>query len=107
MRRLGALLAVTVIVLSGPAGAALAAPVASVSFTQAQQQFMCTVCHEPLNVARSPEAYNENDELRLLIRQGKTMSQVKRGMIAQYGDAVLADPPAHGFNLLVFVIPAR
>ena len=27
-------------------------------------------------------------------------------MVAQYGPSVLAQPPAHGFNLSVYVIPA-
>ena len=99
-------LALLVAATAGPALAATAGGRGTVSFTQAQQYFMCTVCGEPLNVARAPEAYNENDELRRLIRQGKTIPQIKRAMVAQYGEDVLADPPKHGFALLLVVIPA-
>ncbi len=76
-----------------------------VSFNQAQTQFECTVCHEPLNEARSDEAYQENALIRQLIAKGETLPQIKRVMIAQYGAGVLAVPPARGFGLLAFVVP--
>ncbi len=106
VRRTIALLTATLMLAieAGPAVAASTAP--RVSFTQVQQQFMCTVCGESLTVARSPQAYSENQYLRDLIRAGTTESQIKRDMVAQYGPAVLAKPPAHGFSLLVYVIPA-
>ena len=94
----------TLLAFALTAGPALAAT-STVSFTKVQLDFMCTACHEPLNVARSPEAYDENTELRRLIRAGNTEPQIKREMVAQYGEGVLADPPAHGFNLLLFIIP--
>jgi len=76
-----------------------------VSFTQAQQQFNCTICHEPLNEARSAEAYQENALLRRLIARGDTLGQIKRTMIANYGIAVLANPPKKGFAVLIVVVP--
>ena len=66
---------------------------------------MCTLCHEPLNEARSDEAYQENGILRQLIAKGDGLPQIKRVMVSQYGPGVLADPPAHGFNLLAYIIP--
>jgi cytochrome c-type biogenesis protein CcmH/NrfF len=90
----------------GPAPAALAAaPRGTVSFTQAQMQFNCTICHEPLNEARSPEAFQENALLRKLIRRGDTMGQIRRAMIANYGISVLANPPKRGFAVLIVVVP--
>jgi cytochrome c-type biogenesis protein CcmH/NrfF len=105
MRRAVALLATLVVVLT-TAGPALATGGGQVSFDQMQQQFMCTACHEALNVARSPEAFNENEYLRDLIKHNQTPTQIRRDMIAQYGTAVLAKPPTHGFGLLVYIIPA-
>ena len=90
---------------SGPALAA-SAPHNTVNFSQVQQDFMCTLCGEALNVARSPEAYSENQYLRQLIAKGDDVAQIKRNMVDQYGTAVLAKPPAHGFSLLVYLIPA-
>jgi cytochrome c-type biogenesis protein CcmH/NrfF len=31
--------------------------------------------------------------------------QVEQALVAQYGPAVLGRPPAHGFNLTVYVLP--
>jgi cytochrome c-type biogenesis protein CcmH len=96
----GALLALLVT----PA-AALAASTTRASFTQIENEVMCVVCHEPLAVAQSPEAFQERDYIRGLILQGKTRRQIENDLVEQYGPAVLAKPPARGFNLLVYVIP--
>lgn len=108
MRRATAALAASLLLLATAGAPAFAAASSHprVSFTQAQQQFMCTICGEPLNEARSPEAYNENAELRRLIGRGETLAQIKREMVVQYGSAVLSDPPKRGFSLLLVVIPA-
>ena len=43
--------------------------------------------------------------IRGLISQGLTKKQIERQLVAQYGPAVLGKPPAHGFNLTVYVLP--
>lgn len=75
------------------------------SFVQIQNDMMCVACHEPLAVAQSQEAFSERQFIRDLIAQGLTKSQIERQMVAQYGPQVLARPPAHGFNLLVYLLP--
>jgi cytochrome c-type biogenesis protein CcmH/NrfF len=77
----------------------------SVSFTQAQQQFNCTICHEPLNEAKSAEAYQENALLRTLIAHGNSMAQIRHTMVVNYGVAVLANPPKRGFAVLIVIVP--
>jgi cytochrome c-type biogenesis protein CcmH len=77
----------------------------SVSFTQAQQEFNCTICHEPLNEAKSAEAYQENALLRTLIAHGDTMAQIRHTMVLNYGEAVLANPPKRGFAVLIVIVP--
>jgi cytochrome c-type biogenesis protein CcmH/NrfF len=105
VRRLLALIAVGAggAALAGVPGRAIAR--SRVSFTEAQQTFMCTICHEPLNEAHSPEAFQENGYLRQLIARGDTLAEIKHNMVVQFGTAVLADPPKHGFALLVVIIP--
>ena len=66
---------------------------------------MCVACHEPLAVAQSPQADSERDYIRVLIAQGETKSQISSNLVAQYGPAVLGKPPAHGFNLTVYMLP--
>ena len=60
---------------------------------------------EPLAVAESPQSYAERDYIRSLIAQGETKAQIERALVAQYGPAVLGQPPAHGFNLTVYILP--
>jgi cytochrome c-type biogenesis protein CcmH len=95
-------LGLTLAAALGPATLA-AAPRAS--FTQIESDVMCVVCHEPLAVAQSPQAFSERQYIRTLIAQGETRRQIEHDLVEQYGPSVLALPPAHGFNLLVYVIP--
>ncbi len=67
---------------------------------------MCPSCRESLAVAESPQAYAERDYIRKLIAQGLDKQQIERNLVGQYGPAVLAKPPASGFNLTVYVLPA-
>ncbi len=84
-------------------GSALAAGDQNLNSVEAQ--FICTSCHEPLELVSSPQALSEKQYLAGLLRRGLTMSQVKAAMVNQYGVAVLARPPASGFNLTIYVLP--
>jgi cytochrome c-type biogenesis protein CcmH len=86
-----------------PASAGAAQPRASL--TDIENDVMCVACHEPLAVAESPQAYAERDYIRSLIAQGETKAQIERALVGQYGPAVLGRPPAHGFNLTVYILP--
>jgi cytochrome c-type biogenesis protein CcmH len=68
-------------------------------------QFMCVACHEPLELVSSPEALSEQGYLRQLVSNGLTLGEIKSEMVGQYGEEVLAKPPASGFNLTVYVLP--
>ena len=70
-----------------------------------QNDVMCVACHEPLAVAQSPEAFSERAYIRQLIAQGMTKTQIEKELVAQYGEAVLAKPPARGFNLVIYILP--
>jgi cytochrome c-type biogenesis protein CcmH len=87
------------------APAATAATPSKVSLVDIEADLMCVACHEALNVAQSPEAFSERDYIRHLIAQGLSKPQILRQMVAQYGPSVLGKPPAHGFNLTVYVLP--
>jgi cytochrome c-type biogenesis protein CcmH len=89
--------------LLAPAGASAAE--ARASLTDIENDVMCVACHESLAVAQSPEAYSEIAFIRGLIAQGETKRQIERQLVAQYGESVLGKPPAHGFNLVVYVVP--
>jgi cytochrome c-type biogenesis protein CcmH len=75
------------------------------SYLEVVNDVMCVVCHEPLGVAQSPEAFQERDYIRQLVAQGKTRKEIEDELVQQYGPAVLSRPPAHGVNLLVYIVP--
>jgi cytochrome c-type biogenesis protein CcmH len=93
--------------------AAVAVPLASAQQpvhqrARVQQMYnllMCTLCHESLAVAQSPQSYAERGLVREYVSEGLTPQQIEDRMVAQYGEAVLAKPPHHGFSLLVYIIP--
>jgi len=97
-------LALAIAWLAG-ASAAAAAQGPRVSFTEIQPDFMCVVCHEPLNVANAPEAAQERSVIRSLIAQGDTLSQIETAMVGQYGPTVLGVPKATGFNAVLYILP--
>ena len=87
------------------APAAASAATARASLTEIEGDVMCVACHESLSVAESPQADSERAYIRLLIAQGENEPQIERALVGQYGAAVLALPPAHGFNLTVYILP--
>jgi cytochrome c-type biogenesis protein CcmH len=97
-----ALLAALIVAL---APVAASAATARTSLTAVQNDVMCVVCHESLAVAQSPQADSERAYIRMLIAQGQTKAQIERALVGQYGPTVLALPPAHGFNLAVYIVP--
>ena len=107
MRRLTAVLLAASLLAGGTLALPAAAAAASARPTLAQMQnyFMCTVCKEPLAVAQSPEAAAERALITRLINQGDDKRQIINAMVAQYSSAVLALPPAHGFNLTIYILP--
>jgi cytochrome c-type biogenesis protein CcmH len=101
--RRATLAVVAVLTFGAPAAGAAVTPRASL--TDIENNVMCVSCHEPLALAQSPQAFAERDFIRSLIAQGQTKAQIERSLVAQYGVAVLGRPPAHGFNLTVYVLP--
>jgi cytochrome c-type biogenesis protein CcmH len=94
---------VTGLIALAPASAVAVTP--RTSLTEVESLVMCTACREPLAVAQSPEADSERSYIRVLIAQGENKQQILQNLVSQYGTAVLGKPPAHGFNLTVYIIP--
>jgi len=86
---------------ANPAGAATP----RTSLTDVEDAVMCVSCREPLALAQSPQAFAERSYITTLVGQGLTKPQILQKLVMQYGTAVLAKPPAQGFDLLVYVLP--
>jgi cytochrome c-type biogenesis protein CcmH len=108
--RLARTLAVVLLALAGGAGALASAPHAlptpRTTLSAVESQVMCVTCKIPLTVAVSPQANRERAYIQQLIDRGETLPQIKRALVFQYTDAVLALPPSHGFDLGVYLVPA-
>jgi cytochrome c-type biogenesis protein CcmH len=91
--------------LGAPAGSAAADVAPRASLSDIENDVMCVSCREPLAVAQSPQALAERGFIRTLIAKGLTKAQIEQQLVAQYGVAVLGRPPAHGFNLTVYILP--
>ena len=90
---------------------ATAVPLASAatprtSLSALETEVMCVLCKVPLQVAGdAPQAVAEREFIKGLIARGQTKAQIKAALVAQYGPAVLANPPTSGFSLSAYVIP--
>jgi len=102
--RRAALYALTVLALS-PAFATAGAKQRT-SMQAVLPYVMCVTCGIPLTDAQSPQADQERAYIQQLIYRGDTLAQVKGALVAEYGTQVLALPPASGFDVTVYVVPA-
>jgi len=76
-----------------------------------EDEVMCPVCGTPLGLAsESPQAQRERAYIERLIAQCRSKDQVKRALVAEFGESVLALPGDEGNtsvgDVLVYVVPA-
>lgn len=70
------------------------------------RQLYCPVCENiPLDVCPTQACAQWRELIRQLLAQGKSSDYIKTYFVQQYGDRVLATPPAHGLNWLAYLIP--
>jgi cytochrome c-type biogenesis protein CcmH len=75
------------------------------SFADVEDEVMCISCNVALNVAESPQADAERNYIRKLIAKGYDKEQVKKALVAVYGDNVLALPKSQGVNWAAYLVP--
>jgi cytochrome c-type biogenesis protein CcmH len=70
------------------------------------KELYCPVCENvPLDVCGTQACAQWRSLIRERLEQGWTEQEIKNYFVAQYGDRVLATPPARGLNWLVYVLP--
>ena len=110
MRRV-ATVVVAVAALAMPAGAS-ARDCPSTTLADVEDEVMCPVCGTPLGLAtEAPQAQQERAFIERLIADCRSKGEVKRALVAQFGERVLALPgDAEGDDdlgdVLVYVVPA-
>lgn len=74
---------------------------------QVASQLRCPVC-QGLSLQDSPSDLAR--QMRALVHDqlaaGRTPEQVKQYFISKYGEWILLQPEAHGFNLVAYILPA-
>jgi cytochrome c-type biogenesis protein CcmH len=101
--RLIALVASLVLALAAASPAMGAQPRAS--FNDIEDEVMCDVCGIPLNIAESPRAEQQRQEIKQMIARGMTKKQIKATLVQRYGPSILATPEDHGFSLAAYIVP--
>jgi cytochrome c-type biogenesis protein CcmH len=87
--------------LAGPAAASESQP----TLAEIESEVVCPTCHTTLDQSSSPVAERMRTFIRARIAAGDTKSEIKRKLVEDFGEQVLASPPKRGFNLLAWVIP--
>jgi cytochrome c-type biogenesis protein CcmH/NrfF len=70
-------------------------------------QLRCPVC-QGLSIQDSPSELSQ--QMRTVVKEqlaaGKSDREVKDYFISKYGEWILLEPAAHGFNVLIYALPA-
>jgi len=90
------------------ATALLFAPMTALGLTvtEVAEELRCPTCNGPLEVSNAPVAQRMKAQIAERIRQGRTKDEIKAEFVAEFGRAVLTTPPAKGFDLVAWVVPA-
>jgi cytochrome c-type biogenesis protein CcmH len=70
------------------------------------RQMYCPVCeNEPLDACRTAACQQWRAQIGQMLSEGQSEQQIKDYFVARYGVRVLAQPPAQGTSLLLYVLP--
>ncbi|MEC7822232.1 MAG: cytochrome c-type biogenesis protein [Candidatus Neomarinimicrobiota bacterium] len=70
------------------------------------RELMCPVCEGlTLEQSQSKIAIEMREEIKKMVIKGMTDKEIKDYYVEKYGVIILANPPADGFNLLMWIIP--
>jgi cytochrome c-type biogenesis protein CcmH len=85
--------------------AATVSAVAAPSPSDLEAEFVCPTCKTTLDQSDSPIARRMKQVIRDSLAEGKTEAQIRHQLVAQFGPAVVAEPPKKGFDLLAWLVP--
>jgi cytochrome c-type biogenesis protein CcmH len=81
-------------------------PVTADDVNRIAKQMYCPVCeNEPLDACRTAACQQWRAQIGQMLAEGQTEQQIKDYFVARYGARVLAQPPAQGTSLLLYVLP--
>lgn len=101
LRRAGQVLAIAALALASTVQASETRP----TLAEIETEVICPTCRTTLDQSSSPVADRMRSFIRARIAAGDRKSEIKRKLVADFGEQVLASPPKRGFNLLAWVLP--
>ena len=109
MRR-AALLAAAALALAAPASA-LAQDCPQTTLGDVEDEVMCPICGTPLGLAvEAPQAQHQRAFIEREIAACRSKAEIKRALVAEFGEGVLALPGDEGDDdlgdVLVYAVPA-
>ena len=87
--------------LAGTAPASERSP----TLSELEPELVCPTCETTLDQSNAPIARRMKQFIVARIAAGDTKSEIKAKLVAEFGPAVLAEPPKKGFDLLAWVLP--
>ena len=104
-------LAIAVLALLALAAPAAAQECPKTTLGDIEDEVMCPVCGTPLGLAtEAPQAQDQRAYIEELIARCRSKDEIKRALVAEYGESVLALPGDEGDDslgdVLVYVVPA-
>ena len=75
------------------------------SLAELEGEVMCPVCGTTLDQSDAPAARQIERFIKRRIAAGDSEQKIKDALVANYGEAILASPPRHGFGLLAWWVP--
>ena len=70
-----------------------------------ESELYCPTCKQLLALSNAPVADRIRAFISARIAAGDRKSEITDKLVAEFGEGVLAAPPARGFNLLAWVLP--
>jgi cytochrome c-type biogenesis protein CcmH len=81
-------------------------PVTADDVNHIAKQMYCPVCeNEPLDACRTAACQQWRAQIGQMLSDGQSEQQIKDYFVSRYGARVLAQPPAAGTSLLLYVLP--
>jgi cytochrome c-type biogenesis protein CcmH len=101
---------VAVLWLSAPAAFAQPQPLSDPALEKEARELETMVIapccwSQQVSVHQSPAADDMRKDIRKQLSEGKTRQQILDAFVAQFGERILAEPPARGFKRTLYVLP--
>lgn len=101
----GLLAAALLLLFAGGARAQDPQPPSDDQVNAVARELYCPVCENiPLDVCQTQACAQWRDLIRLKLSQGWSPDEIRNYFAEQYGDRVLAAPPARGFNWVFYAL---